>query len=115
MKNPVKNPIQKIKLVANKRFKIPHSDLLERSISSFSHSEKIVFWVLVSVFIVSSFGIFSKVNDSILVEIESHGGSFSEGIVGSPRFINPVLALSDTDRDLVSLVYSRHKPGGFFK
>ncbi len=33
-------------------------------------------------------------------------GSFSEGIIGSPRFINPVLAFTKTDRDLVKLIYS---------
>lgn len=33
------------------------------------------------------------------------GGSVSEGILGTPRFVNPVLASSDADRDLVSLVY----------
>jgi peptide/nickel transport system substrate-binding protein len=30
----------------------------------------------------------------------------SEGLIGSPRFINPVLALSDADRDLTVLTYS---------
>ncbi len=36
-----------------------------------------------------------------------YGGSFSEGIIGQPRHINPLLAQSnDADRDLSSLVYS---------
>ena len=36
----------------------------------------------------------------------NYGGSFSEGIVGEPRYINPLLSQSnDVDRDLVSLVY----------
>ncbi len=36
-----------------------------------------------------------------------YGGSFSEGEVGQPRHINPLLSQSnDTDRDLVSLIYS---------
>lgn len=35
------------------------------------------------------------------------GGSYAEGIVGSPRFINPVYAqASDVDRDLAELTYS---------
>ena len=106
VKKFVKNSIQKIKPVVNKRFTIPHSELLERVVSSMSIFEKTVFWVLVGIFIISTLSIFSKVNDSVLVEVEAQGGSFTEGIVGSPRFINPVLALSDADRDLVSLVYS---------
>ncbi len=37
----------------------------------------------------------------------AYGGSFSEGIVGQPRRINPLLAQNnDPDRDISSLVYS---------
>ncbi len=36
-----------------------------------------------------------------------YGSSFSEGLIGTPRYINPLLAqASDTDRDMVSLIYS---------
>jgi peptide/nickel transport system substrate-binding protein len=41
-----------------------------------------------------------------MVDIPIQGGSFSEGIIGTPRFVNPILALSDADKDLVSLIYS---------
>lgn len=34
------------------------------------------------------------------------GGSFIEGVIGSPRFINPVIQIDDVDRDLTELVYS---------
>lgn len=101
----------------NKRFTIPHGDMLDKAVSSLSQSEKLVFWILAFILIISTLTIFSKVNDSILVEIEAKGGSFTEGIVGSPRFINPVLALSDADRDLVSLIYSgllKASPSGEF-
>jgi ABC-type transport system substrate-binding protein len=33
-------------------------------------------------------------------------GELTEGIIGTPRFINPVLAVSDVDQDLTQLVYS---------
>ncbi len=92
--------------VINTDIKIPHSDTLEHSIRSLSYFEKVVFWLLVLVLMFSTLGIFSNINDSILVEVEATGGSFTEGIVGSPRFINPILAISDADRDLVSLIYS---------
>lgn len=39
------------------------------------------------------------------VTIPSEGGTFSEGIVGTPRFVNPVLAVTRADRDLTSLIY----------
>lgn len=43
---------------------------------------------------------------SFTVEVPARGGTYTEGIVGVPRFINPVLAISDADRDLVQLVFS---------
>lgn len=39
--------------------------------------------------------------------VASYGGSFSEGIVGQPRRINPLLSqMNDPDRDLSQLIYS---------
>ncbi|MBI2065421.1 MAG: hypothetical protein HYT62_05240 [Candidatus Yanofskybacteria bacterium] len=38
--------------------------------------------------------------------VAASGGSITEGIIGEPRHINPLLAQSDTDRDLVRLIYS---------
>jgi peptide/nickel transport system substrate-binding protein len=39
------------------------------------------------------------------LEVASFGGTFAEGIVGTPRFINPVLAVTRADKDLTHLVY----------
>lgn len=38
--------------------------------------------------------------------VPTRGGEIIEGAVGVPRLINPLLAASDADRDMVSLVYS---------
>ncbi len=38
--------------------------------------------------------------------IHTSGGSYTEGLIGLPRLINPILANSDVDRDLVKLIYS---------
>jgi len=43
---------------------------------------------------------------TFLVEVPSYGGTLTEGALGAPRFVNPLLALSDTDRDLVALTYA---------
>ncbi len=47
-----------------------------------------------------------KINSSYLVDIPADGGALTEGIIGTPRFINPVLAISDADRDMTALIYS---------
>lgn len=39
------------------------------------------------------------------VSVATSGGSYTEGIVGTPRFINPVLAVTRADKDVTALVY----------
>ncbi len=41
-----------------------------------------------------------------MMDVPANGGSLEEGIVGTPRFVNPVLAVSDADHDLTALVFS---------
>jgi len=41
------------------------------------------------------------------VEVPKVGGSYVEGVLGQPKFINPIIAQSGTvDMDLVTLIYS---------
>ena len=47
-----------------------------------------------------------RVNAQFLVEVPRFGGTLIEGVIGTPRFINPIIAISDADRDFTSLVYS---------
>lgn len=67
--------------------------------------------------VLSSAGLLYLLNEAFLVTVPSHGGTVTEGIIGTPRFINPVLAITDADRDLTTLVYSgllRATPDGGF-
>lgn len=68
--------------------------------------EKAIFFALISVFAISLFGIIFKINNIYSVNVPDFGGEINEGIMGSPRFINPLLSVSDADRDLVKLIYS---------
>jgi len=67
-------------------------------------------WLVVSllgfVIFLSAFAMLASVSLGLAVEVPAKGGTYVEGLVGSPRFVNPILALSETDRDLVALVYS---------
>lgn len=40
------------------------------------------------------------------VEVPEKGGSLVEGILGTPRFINPLLAVSAPDKDMSALMYA---------
>lgn len=53
----------------------------------------------------SIFGLY-RLEKSLLVVTPTYGGSLTEGEVGSPQFINPLLAISDADRDLTALTYA---------
>ncbi len=48
------------------------------------------------------------VNSYVLatVSVPKIGGEYAEGLIGSPRFINPILAQTDVDKDLSHLVFS---------
>jgi peptide/nickel transport system substrate-binding protein len=75
-------------------------------IRNFSLKEKIFFFALAIIFSISSILALWKINSSYLVDIPADGGALTEGIIGTPRFINPVLAISDADRDMTALIYS---------
>ncbi len=75
-------------------------------IRAFSATERAVFGLLTFVALISALVMAWKVNKSFLVQMPSHGGSFSEGVIGLPRSINPVLAFTDVDKDLSTLIYS---------
>jgi ABC-type transport system substrate-binding protein len=47
-----------------------------------------------------------RVSDHFSVVVPDYGGTLAIGVVGAPRYINPLLATSDTDRALSSLVFS---------
>src|SRR3989338_10116786 len=79
---------------------------IEKVVEKMNHSEKILFFASSIILCITSILLLVRVHNSLLVEVPSYGGSFTEGLVGSPRFINPVLAISDTDKDMNSLIYS---------
>ena len=89
-----------------RRFNLPKERPIQRTIRSFTLAEKSFFYFFVIVFIVSGLTLVFKVSSAFLVEVPSRGGTLTEGVIGNPRFINPVLALSEADKNLTSLVYS---------
>ncbi len=93
----------------------PNKNEIRSALAYFSKKEWIVFFALLAVLFISTIAILESVNKSFMVAVPARGGSISEGVIGAPRFVNPVLALSDADKDLVSLIYSglmRKNPDG---
>jgi len=69
--------------------------------------EKIIFSVSLAVFCVSAIVLTIGLYYGVTKEAPSYGGSYTEGVVGQPRFINPIYGeTNDVDRTLIDLVYS---------
>jgi peptide/nickel transport system substrate-binding protein len=79
---------------------------LEKVITSFGLTERTIFIVFSVLLIISGLSLLNRTESLFMTRVPAHGGSLTEGLVGSPRFINPLLELSDADRDLTYLVYS---------
>ena len=95
--------------------KLPIKDQINSVFNTFTKKERIVFIGLVLTLLISAILILESINKSLMVSAPLYGGSISEAVIGAPRFINPILAYSPADLDMVSLIYSglmRKNPDG---
>ncbi len=79
---------------------------IQKSVGAMRPTEKLVFGIISIVFIASILYVLQWLNLSYSTEIPAHGGTYKEGVVGYPRFINPVLSFTDADKDMSALIYS---------
>ena len=68
--------------------------------------ERILLLILTILFISSSATLITRFYLQNTEEQPAQGGTYTEGIIGQPRFINPIYANSDPDRDLTELIFS---------
>ncbi len=96
--------------------KLPSKSQWRQFFKVLTKKEGIVFFIFLFLFF-SSF-LFLSINFYFKnTEIKpAEGGTYIEGVVGSPRFINPIYAeASDVDRDLVEIIFSglmKYSPEG---
>lgn len=79
---------------------------LEERVHTFSSGDRAIFYALALLMCLASLLGLYALEKSLLVEVPAYGGNLLEGELGSPQFINPLLAISDADRDLSTLVYA---------
>ncbi len=85
---------------------------LVQTLSSFSLKRKLLLIVLMICFVVGILGALWKFNRHFLITVAIPGGQLSEGIIGIPSHSNPLLAVSEADRDVAALIYAGLlKPG----
>jgi peptide/nickel transport system substrate-binding protein len=75
-------------------------------IRQFSATEKAIFGVFVIAAITATIVMAGRINSHFMTQIPTFGGELREGLIGLPRSVNPVLAITDVDHDISSLVYS---------
>jgi peptide/nickel transport system substrate-binding protein len=92
--------------ILSKPVYLPFIDHLEDLYRAFSPSGRALFLFFSTLLVVSSVSLLYMMNNRLLAAVPGYGGELTEGIIGSPRFINPVLATSDADHDLTTLIYS---------
>ncbi len=85
---------------------IPSLERLSEHISTFSPGDRVIFYLLAGLVGLTSLAGLYALERSLLVTVPAYGGTLVEGEVGSPQFINPLLAISDADRDLSALVHA---------
>lgn len=96
-------------------FKWPTGEELKTAARAFSPLQRTLVVFFGALLVVCAALFFWVLNKYFLVEVPGRGGMLTEGLIGAPRFVNPVLAFSDADRDVTMLVYSglmRATPAG---
>ena len=85
---------------------IPVLERVNERVRAFSLGDRIIFYLLAILVGIASISSLYALEQTLLVEVPTYGGILVEGEVGSPRFMNPLLAISDADRDLSTLTYA---------
>ncbi len=77
-----------------------------RFIRTMPPSDKLIAGILALCVLIAALAGLAALARSFQVAVPAYGGTIHEGVVGAPRFVNPLLASTDTDRDLVALTYA---------
>lgn len=81
-------------------------DRLFNLIENIPHSDRFLVKIALFLFIGTAVWLILSINQDHSEITPTTGGSFTEGIIGTPRFINPALALTRADQDVTALIYS---------
>jgi len=103
----VQNPLKKILDPLKRSFpKFPSSSQWKPFFRALTKKEKIIFlFCLVGFFSSLVFLLISFYLKNTKIA-PTNGGIYIEGVIGQPRFLNPVLASNDVDRNIVELLFS---------
>jgi len=81
-------------------------DKLIGLIEAIPHSDRLLVRIAFFLFIGTTVWLILSINQNHSEITPTSGGSFIEGVVGTPRFVNPALAFTRADQDITALIYS---------
>ena len=96
---------QQLVIQLNKK-KLPNWSQIKQLPKFLNKLEKLQLTAALVILIVSSIALGWRFYLSNSVAIPDYGGSYTEGLIGAPHLVNPILATTDVDRDLVKLMFS---------
>jgi len=73
---------------------------------SFTKQERITFFTAGAIAIISFCIVTGVFISQTTTAVPTAGGEYTEGVVGQPEYVNPVMASSETDLDIVKMIYS---------
>jgi peptide/nickel transport system substrate-binding protein len=79
---------------------------INKIFAAFTKKERIIFIIALAGAVLSFLIVIGIIIAQITKAVPTAGGEYIEGIVGQPEYVNPVIASSETDLDLVHLVYN---------
>ena len=89
-----------------REFRIKRGEKILALFKAFSATEKIIFLCLVVIALTTALIMADKASQNFMVTIPVEGASLTEGEVGVPRTVNPILAFTDADKDVTTLLYA---------
>jgi len=85
---------------------VPLFERFESSLKRLSSGDRVIAYTLLGLVVVASLAALYTLEQHFLIRVPAYGGSLTEGEVGNPQFVNPLLAISDSDNDLTALTYA---------
>ncbi|HVX90691.1 MAG TPA: peptide ABC transporter substrate-binding protein [Candidatus Paceibacterota bacterium] len=98
--------LSRTRSILARTFRVNTLDRLSAYLRSLSAGDRTIATALAVLVIFASLLAVRGLELHFLVTEPAYGGILKEGEVGSPRFVNPLLAISDSDRDLTALTYA---------
>ncbi len=73
---------------------------------AFTKKERVLFLISSLAAVISFVVVISMIIAQMTTTFPSRGGTYTEGVVGQPEYVNPVTAQSEADLNLVKLIYA---------